>query len=472
MTLAPLLVLAALAGAAAPEPPKLLVLVVVDQLRAETLDRSESFPDGFGRLLREGAHFARARHPHVPTETAPGHAALVTGCTPAQHGILGNSWFERSLGLRVGAVQDEEWGKSPRRLRCRGLADALKTHSPRSLVVSISGKDRAAVLMGGGRPDLALWYENGLYTTSEFYGPTPDWVWEFSAGLRLGMKERSALKLTPRFDAITLALAREAIARLGLGAEERTDLLLLSLSGTDYVGHEFGPDGPEMAAQLGSLDKELGAFFEHLDARLGRGRWLAALASDHGVAALPESAQGKAANVRRFSPKALQDALDAELRASGAGELVELALPHLYLKGGEPAKRAAIAFLSRHPSIAEVIDPAVGARPRWDAVFRVSHRADRGGDLMLLMKPGVLLTDRPAGTGHNQPYDYDAMTPFALMGPGVRPGRHEGEIRSIDVAPTLARLLGVDLPPRSGRVLVEALDCARASCPEQSTAQP
>jgi predicted AlkP superfamily pyrophosphatase or phosphodiesterase len=466
-----------LAPAARAAAPVLTVVISVDQMRADYMTRyAKEYTGGFARLAREGAVYTRARHGHVPTETAVGHAALMTGCFPSQHGVVGNEWWDKKEGRAIYAVEDAERWRGPVNLECPTLGDALKAASPSSRVVSVSGKDRAAILMGGRKADLALWYDrsSGQFVTSGVYGRMPDWVWTWDDTLRIPVPDRDKITSTPRLDAITLELASKAIDETRLGARGVPDLLAVSLSVTDILGHAVGPDAPEMHAQLLALDKLLGAFFDGLDRRFGKNGYALALSSDHGVTPLPEVSSAPGAE--RFQRKGLEESLENALRAKfgapkgGAKWVLDLHSPYVYLdlasaetvKGGSAALLAlAVDFLSRQAEVAFVYTPAdiaAGADGPYAEAFRLSYRPGRSGDLMVLFKRGVILADGPTGTVHGLPYDDDARVPLIFMGAGIAPGRHDEGILATDLAPTLARLLGVDLAPRApSRVLTEAL---------------
>lgn len=466
---------------AAPAP--LTVVVSVDQMRADYLDRfAPEFQGGFARLRKEGAVFARARHAHAPTETSPGHAALLTGCFPRQHGIVANEWWDRAAGKPTYSVDDPDKGRSPRNLLCGTVGDALKAASPASRVVSVSGKDRSAILMGGRRADMALWYDKraGRWVTSAYYGRLPDWVRDWDDALRLPEDERGEIPYTTRFDPLILALTEKTIKRYELGRRGVPDLLTVGLSATDYIGHKYGPDGPEMRAQLLALDRELGDFLAFLDERLGRDGYVLALSADHGLQSSPESAAGRRLGVARLMEPDLEGPLEAGLAAKfgapGDGKrwLLDVALPHVYLNAALAQERRvapaalraeAARLLAARPDVVHVFTPEelnggdADPAPLAD-VFRRSYFPERSGDLLLLLKEGVMLTapDYPRENEHGTPYPADSDVPLVLKGPGIRPGRYVGEALATDLAPTLGRLLGVELPPRApSRVLGEAL---------------
>ncbi len=458
--------------AKAPRPPALTVVISVDQMRADYLTRfAKDFAGGFARLSRDGAVFTHARHIHVPTETAPGHAALMTGCFPGQHGIVGNEWWDKKSNRGVYAVEDPNVGRSPVNLDCPTIGDALKEASSTSRVVSVSGKDRAAILMGGRKPDLALWYDkrSGRYVTSGWYGTVPAWVNAWDDTLKIPAAEWTKVSLTPRFDALTLELAMKALDRSDLGKRGVPDLLAISLSGTDFVGHTFGPDSPEMRAHLKALDRSLGDFIAGLDRRFGRAGYVLALSADHGVTPLPEVSAdpGALRVVQDDFAKELDADLAAKFGAAPSGKWVfDMHSPYVALELASKAGSAAVLaesqrWLLKQPSVAYVYAPsdlAGDADGPFADRFRRSYYPGRSGDLMILFKRGVVLADGPHGTVHGLPYDDDARIPLVFMGAGVKAGRYDQDVRATDLAPTVARLLGAFLPPRApSRVLVEAL---------------
>lgn len=452
--------------------PALTVVISVDQMRADYLTRfAKDFTGGFARLVRDGAVFTRARHVHVPTETSPGHAALMTGCFPGQHGIVGNEWWDKKEKRGVYAVEDPDYNRSPVNLECPTLGDALKAASPSSRVVSVSGKDRAAILMGGRKPDLALWYDRnaGQFVTSGWYGRMPDWVWNWDDTLRIPADQRDTIYYTPRYDRLALELATKAIEETKLGVRGVPDLLAISLSATDIVGHKFGPDSPQMRENLKALDESLGAFFSELDRRFGPDGYVLALAADHGVTPLPEVSSDPSAVrlVQDDLAKQLDAALAAKFGPAPSGKWVfDMHSPYAYLElaskaGAEPVLAEAQRWLLKQPSVAYVYTPADlagDAEGPFVDRFRRSYRPGRSGDLMILFKRGVVLAEGPSGTVHGLPYDDDARVPLVFMGAGVKPGRLDQPVLATDLAPTLARLLGVALPPRApSRVLTEII---------------
>jgi predicted AlkP superfamily pyrophosphatase or phosphodiesterase len=328
--------------ASAAESPRLIVFIVVDQMRADQLERySREYSGGFKRLLTEGLVFSNADLSYALTATAPGHATLFTGTYPWKNGVVGNSFFDRDANRRVYSVQDSsvmavdgEGGMmSPRNLMATTIGDWLKTASPRSKVISISIKDRPAIFMGGKKADYSFWYDprTGHMVTSSYYATTiPSWVKSFNAAdwiernlpaawqrlkadsvyERFGSddikgeflwggcttfphpfqpdRKKSQLTDSPFGNTLLLDFAGEALHREKLGQRDVPDLLCISLSATDLVGTLFGPDSHEMIDNLLRLDHDLGDFFALLTSTVGRDQVLVVLASDHGVMPLPE----------------------------------------------------------------------------------------------------------------------------------------------------------------------------------------
>jgi len=448
---------------------RLGVVVVVDQMRPEYLDRSDLPDGGFRRLRREGAVFTQARHPHIPTETGPGHAALSTGRGPAVHGIVANDWYDRAAGSETYCVADALYGISPEHVRGPMLADALKANDPATRVFSVSGKDRGAVILGGRKADLALWFDRfkGEFTTSSYYR-RPAWLAAFNTELKKtnllpvkGARVPKEMIASPAYDQALDLLVAELVARERVGRGASTDFLTVSYSGTDLVGHGRGLEVPEMDAQLASLDLILGRLLARLEKASG-GSLALALSSDHGAIPAPEDASGKALGVRRLQWEAfnvsLEKALQAKWLLKDARWLLSTQVPHLYLN-----RRAAEArgfewhdFLRRAAKVLARVDglAAVYIPDDKDAPFAAqnlsSFTADRSGDLFAIMGENVLLHDVAPGTSHGTPWGYDARVPLVFWGRGVRAGRTDAPASTLDLAPTLGRLLGIDYPRGEG----------------------
>ena len=500
--------------ATADVPVRLVLLIAVDQFRADYLSRFGAPTAGLRTLLTRGAVFTDAHLEHAVTVTAVGHSTMLTGATPTVSGIIDNAWYERASRANVESITDADVqivggvpgagvgvGASPRRLLVTTLGDQLKLASaapagspdaPR--VVGISLKDRSAILPAGHSADAAYFFRAGRFVTSTYYrSALPAWVeavnarrlpdayagkrWEFEGGAHTYPQEPggpldTAVVASPAGNELVLAMARAALEHEQLGQRGVTDVLTVSFSSNDSVGHTYGPESPEVRDITRHTDRQLQELFNEVDRRVGLGRVLVAFTTDHGVAPLPEAAAARRVPAGRFKLKDLTDAVDAALDARfGAETWIERAsLPHVYLDHAviaarkvDPAdvRRVAAEAAARVPHVARVYsrdqilagqvpDDLISAR-----VTRAYHR-DRSGDLHVVLE--ALWMTAGAGSSHGTPYSYDAHIPLVLMGPGIEPGTYHGRVALNDLAPTLAALLGVEPPNGSqGRVLDEAL---------------
>ncbi len=348
-------------GNTAPKPPRLVVQITVDQLRGDLPMRyRERLPKGgFRYLLEQGVHFANAHHRHANTETAVGHATLVTGADPSRHGIVGNDWIDPKTGAFVYNTEDERHhligkepkahrGVSPRNLLGSTIGDELVlSNAGKSRVFSVSGKDRGAILPGG-HAGKAFWYSKStgeFVTSTYYYDAYPEWVdvwnaakpvdryrgslWQllqprenyvakdlddrpyeadfgdlgrtFPHSYGNGKLFTLVVGLTPAIDELTLDFAKAVIEQEKLGTREVPDFLAVSFSATDYVGHLFGPASLESEDNLLRLDRVLAAFFAFLDETVGLDKTLIVLSADHGGPEAPEYAQSIGIQAGRFS---------------------------------------------------------------------------------------------------------------------------------------------------------------------------
>jgi len=337
-------------------PPRLVVGIVVDQMRADYLRRFVSPKSrGIGRLVREGIVFWNAHYTYFPTYTGPGHASIYTGATPAFHGIAANTWWERSLGKPYYCVSDttvqpvgspnEAGRRSPRTLLSTTITDELRYATRyQGKVIGIALKDRSAILPAGRSGNLALWFdsESGRWISSTYYGAElPAWVEAFNArrlpdsllkrpwtlSARFACTDDSPheghlsgessptfphqpktykdLLLTPAGNLLTLALAREAIHYEKLGQDKYPDFLCISLSTPDLVGHLFGTESCEIEALYKGLDAQIAEFLDYIQRRFRPGEVLVFLTADHGVAPTPEALAERGISAGRFPEKDL-----------------------------------------------------------------------------------------------------------------------------------------------------------------------
>lgn len=330
----------AVAASTTADSPRLIVVIAVDQLRADRL--SPSLPGGLGELARSGRIFSNARLDHAGTSTCPGHAVMLTGTNPSQHGITGNEYFDRVSWQSRYCVEDPNYaqhgggeGRSPARLQATTLGDWMKDADPTSRVFAVAAKDRAAITLGGLHSDAAFWLnrDTGQFTSSEYYlDELPGWLTRFNgddsdapawlAGFpeqwthpRRGpraddfafesdefsrasphplnsgdLEDRvSAIYASPYVDEALTNLTIELIHNEQLGYDDTPDLLAVSYAATDTVGHLYGPRSSESIDTLIRLDQQIDRLLETLDELVGMEHILLVLTADHGVLPLPEA---------------------------------------------------------------------------------------------------------------------------------------------------------------------------------------
>ena len=503
--------------------PKLVVVIVIDQFRGDYLERyHDKFGEGGFRLLTDhGANFTDCNYDYANTRTAPGHATLFTGAYTNGHGIAANEWWDPKKKRIVTSVEDDNTklvgistdadasgtkaGASPHNLLADTLGDELKLATQgKARVFSISLKDRAAVLPGGFSADAAYWIDpkSGTWITSTYYrSDLPKWAQDFNSSNRAakywdrdwknanGEVLRSTahrkgkdgsdagfyevIGSTPFANEYELEFAKELVIYENLTDGQTTDLLAISLSANDILGHQAGPDSPEMATMAVALDRELADFFNFLGHQIGLANVWIALSADHGVSALPDAAKKlriPAANLDAHKLEAqINEALTARFSPRHAGSYIKLDYPVAWLDQdvfaaahikerdaettvGEALEQAGLRgyFTKSRLAAGEVPDTALGRK------FMHSYSPEGSWYVMGVPEP---YTVGPAkGTDHASPYTYDTHVPLAFYGLPFRTGTYRTQVEPIDLAATLASLLGINAPTHSvGRVLTEAL---------------
>lgn len=478
--------------------PRVVIFLAVDQLRPDYLVRyGAELTGGLAWIAREGVLYLRGEQDHGVTETAPGHSTMLSGRSPASTGIVSN---ERGVGdpsfplLGVRGL-----GASPMRFRGTTLFDWMLRRDSALRVLSVSVKDRGAILPIGRARVPVFWYQSGIFTTSRYYADTlPTWVRDFNARrsvqrragwqweltgppssyaepdsqpwLREGREtafphslpsDSAALverfRITPLADSLTLALALAGVDALGIGQRPGagTDLLSISLSATDIIGHRYGPDSREIHDQVLRLDRYLGQFFDSLSRVIPRERWLVALTADHGVTSLPEVAirQGRTGGRVSFSPLARETARTLEAR-------FRVPFGFFHDNGLLMADTAAISARGMNvDSLAEALReralelPGVGEAftPRGLAAARTleANRWKRtippgtGWLLAGVPREGYIWTLLPDVAMHGTVNPPDVLVPIAFVGRGIPAARPDRVVRTVDIGPTLAALLGV-----------------------------
>jgi hypothetical protein len=501
-------------------PVKLVLLIAVDQFRYDYLTRFRTeYNAGFNRLLTEGADFTNAFLEHYPSVTAVGHSTMMSGATPSVSGIVGNDWYDRSLGKSVTSVDDPDTqlvggngaGSSPHRMLVDTVGDELKSASRAPAgteqapkVFGLSLKDRAAVLPAGHMANAAFWLDTtaGNFVTSTYYRKDlPPWVADFnakkipdsyagktwtyldpSAGAGhalppLGQALYGAVYGSPFGNDLLEAFAEAALQAEKLGQRGVTDILTVSFSSNDAVGHSYGPDSPEVHDIAVRTDRVIGQLLARVDALVGLDHTIVVLTADHGVAPLPELQQSRHLPGGRYKGEDLfnpiQDALTAKY---GAGKwIVATAGTSPYLNDAliaekklDPVevRKVAAAAAATAPRVARVYtrDQILAGQIPNDVIGRRIMRGEhltRSGDIEVILDPYWMRAG--SGTTHGTPYAYDTHIPLVFMGPGIKAGHYDGNVALNDLAPTLATMLSVETPGGSqGRVLTEMLAPAPA----------
>ncbi|HET6228918.1 MAG TPA: alkaline phosphatase family protein [Longimicrobiaceae bacterium] len=506
--------------------PMLVVFITVDQMRPDYFTRwTSQLTGGLGRLYRGGAVFTNGFQDHAVTETAPGHASTLSGRFPASTGIVMNN--AGVLDSAAPLIGGHGLPASPRRFRGTTLIDWMRSADARSRALSVSRKDRAAILPLGRAKQSVFWYAfDGRFTTSTYYADTlPAWVRRFNARRipqswagkqwttllpasayaepdtvqvesgapimggrhepafphQIPSNPDSAAKYFPEFpmmDQATLDLALRGLREMRLGRGPQTDLLAVSLSTTDAVGHRFGPDSREIHDQILRLDRMLGVFLDSVYAGRDASRVIVALTADHGATSFPEVANpAEAASWHVVSEPVVRRA-QAGLAARGLDTAAFSLQDGMLFVDHAAFSRAGVNADSAVDALAGEVRALTGVQrvDRLADLRRAANDADTIGrrwvhmiprdvpvDLVVTLLPGRVW-GRRLYAQHGSPHDDDAHVPilfygsaFRFYGSAFRPGRHDGFVRVADIAPTLARAIGVaPTEPLDGHVLEDA----------------
>ena len=508
--------------------------------------------------MREGASWTQSNYDHFPTYTAPGHGTMMTGAYPAESGIVGNEWIERSTAKRVTSVSDatvkalggaeSEAGASPRRLMSSTVGDEVRmVTNHRGKVVGISVKDRSAILPAGRHANAAYWFSinsGSMISSTYYFEQLPKWVTDFNGSrpadkyfgakwerllpeseyLKLtgpdspswevignisgdtntfphtitggaatvGRAFYSALDYSPFSNDLLVSFAQQAIVNEQLGQDDDTDVLTVSFSANDYVGHRYGPYSQEAMDISLRVDKQIGTLLDFINARVGLSNTLVALTADHGVSPIPEHAVAMGLGGGRIQTpgifSAIRSAISAKynsqnktpdptadylLKINDFGNVRDVIINGNIYFNYDALKRDGV-------SLAEITEVAGQAALTVPGVARYFTRSQllrgevsitdpierrvvhgfypqRSGDLVLIPDPYQYLGESITAT-HGSPYAYDTNVPTMIMGAGINPGRYYEAATPADIAPTLSALLGITRPSSAtGRVLIEAL---------------
>lgn len=522
-----------------PTPPKLVVVISVDQMRYDFFERFEDqFEGGLKRLWDEGAVYSNTHHAHAPTVTAAGHAALSSGCYPRKNGINNNSLYDRVARANLYCVEDTSAhiigvendgslpGRSPKRLQVTTIGDWLKAASPASKVFSVARKDRSAVLLGGQKANRAFWFDNlsSKMISSDYYSDKyPAWAdtivgkevmseflelgWDkklpeeaysklrpddfdaeagpFAAdyphnrqrmrpGYPDATKDLILMLYSPMGDGFILDFAHTLLVEEDLGKGPRTDMLLIGCSAADAIGHHFGPESHEVLDYYLYLDAYLEDFFAFLDDGIGRDAYWVVLSSDHGVAPLPEALQGQNPYGERILSTdfvTMADSIESLVQVQmGLKEsLFEKLSGGVYLDYTESdslgLERTEVRnVVANQMRALDFIEDAYTSDELESDVDRPFIQYYRNAYIpilspdVLLRKSEFALIHGPAGTSHGSPYTYDTHVPVVFWGDPFESAKYDRPTETVDLAPTLAKLLGCKPDSEvDGKVLTELL---------------
>jgi len=514
------------------DKPKLVVSIVVDQMRFDNLDKyKESYSNnGFNRLIREGFNLKNNHFNYVPTVTGPGHSSISTGSTPKTHGIVGNNWFNKNTQKDVYCTTDLNYENlggnaysakmSPNNLLVNTLGDLNRIENDmNSKTISIAIKDRGSILMGGRKANAAYWFygkDKGEWVSSKYYmEELPEWVdnfnnsdivstyireWKTLYDINSYKESRSddnnfeksfkghpsvtfpydlnklkhlndgydMLKETPFGNNLTTDFAIKAISNEKLGKDQFTDVLTISYSSTDYIGHNFGVDAKETQDAYLRLDLEIERLLYFLDSYVGENEYTLFLTADHGASKIPaylNSIGIKSQNIEEGTVKnILKDVL---FKSYGSNQLISKVMNSQVYLNNEIINSLNISFNSIEKTIIntlnqlEYIDKVYTSEDiingnfdsGYDLLIQNGYNVLRSGDIIFKLKENVISYGNK-GTTHGSGYTYDTHVPLIFFGKKIVQGESNVKTKITDIAPTIAKLLGLkQMSDSTGEVL-------------------
>ena len=521
------------------KPPKLIIGVVVDQMRYDYLTRywDHLNPNGFKRFYKEGFVAHNHHFNYYQTLTGPGHASISTGTTPSVHGIIGNEWYDRTSLREVYCVEDNDveglgsptkGKKSPKQLITTTFADQIRLHTQfRNKVIGVSLKDRSAVLSTGHSANAAYWFaggDEGVFTTSSHYMDSlPNWVSNYNAkkyphqyassvwntlrpietytasgpddtpyeGIFKGAdrptfpydlsslspdyykdKGLDIVRNTPFGNTMVTDMALLALKHEGLGKDEETDVLMISYSSTDHIGHQFGLTAIETQDTYLRLDLELERLFSEIDQMVGMENVTLFLTSDHGAVHVPKYLNDHKFPGGNDKSKGIKDQVNQVLfTKTGVSNLVlhvgndQMYLDHEQIKINrlvldelaDEVVRVLLSFPTIEKAFKTVDVPQLSPSEKLHNLLIRGNNVKRAGDIYMIPKPGHI-DYGDTGTTHGTGFSYDTHAPLMMMGSGIRPGHTYRETSITDIAPTMCALLGIAFPNgMTGNVISDAL---------------
>jgi predicted AlkP superfamily pyrophosphatase or phosphodiesterase len=523
-----------------PAAPKLIVGIVVDQMRYDYLYRfmSKFGNDGFKRLMNEGYNCRNTNYNYTPTETGPGHASIYTGTTPSVHGIVGNNWYERTQKKSVYCSDDKSvktvgavsnaGQMSPRNMLANTITDEVHLASNLySKVIGVALKDRGAILPAGHTANAAYWYDTaGVWITSTYYmKELPLWVQNFNKkelpqkylskswntllpgdqyidcspdnnkyetkfkgetgpvfphdlpGLMAANKGLDMIRYTPFGNTLTKDFAIEAIESESLGKGFATDFLTVSFSSTDYIGHAYGPHSIELEDTYLRLDKDLAELLQFLDKYIGKENVLVFLTADHAVLDVPQLLIDKKIPAGYFDYRTSIDSLKKYLSKKYNDTLViayynkQIYLDHKAIAdknlNDEVLEQDVADFMLRFNGVSQTVTSFAFKNTSFNAddlrsFTQNGFQPKRCGDVMILLQPAWIESDKTTGTTHGSGYSYDTHVPLLWYGWNIHPGSSAETVHPIDIAPTISLLLNIPYPDGcTGKPIQAVLNSSR-----------
>jgi predicted AlkP superfamily pyrophosphatase or phosphodiesterase len=487
----------------AQEKPKLVVGIVVDQMRYDYIYRfwNQFDNNGFKKLVNEGYFLRNTHYNYTPTYTGPGHASIFTGTTPSVHGIIGNNWYNKEDGLSVYCAGDgnsttvcdcenhvdveSTAGKmSPHRMLTTTFSDELKLFSPQSKVFGISIKDRGAILPAGHMANGAFWMgKSGEWISSSYYyEQLPEWLLQFQQDKPatsyfkgawkgkgfgypmdslLASRGPSSVKSTPQGNTYLKDLAIELIKAEQLGKDKITDVLTLSFSSTDYIGHQFGPHAQELVDTYIKLDKDIAEILKHIDSTVGQENALIFLTADHGVVSVPNELKARKIPAGYFNASNLTAELNNHIskRYGNNTWVLKYSNQQFYLNRNL-IEEEKISHQEIQQLAADYLITIEGVQNTFTAhqlhhneyqnnfhsLIQQGFNQKRSGDVVIALNSGWIEWSSPTGTTHGSCFSYDTHVPLLFWGKGIKQGLSDEHISICDIAPTVSTLLGISFP--------------------------
>jgi len=501
----------------------LVVGIVVDQMRNDFIYRywDRYSEKGFKRLANEGFYFKNAHYNYIPTYTGPGHASIYTGATPRVHGIIGNEWYNRynrhyaycafDSTVKPLGTANSNGMMSPGQMLSTTIGDEMKISNPKSKIFSIAMKDRSAVLPGGHAADGAFWYDDatGNFISSSFYGPDiPVWLQKFNAQhyprtlLEKGWSPLypvntytasladnnnyetapskkavpefpydyktfieagtyGILKATPYGNTYTKDAALECMKNEGLGKDQQTDLLCISFSSPDIIGHAYGPRAVEVEDIYLRLDKDIADILDALDAYVGKNNYLLFLTADHGGADVPAHLMDKQIPAGYIYEKNIARQVKTYMQNKyGDSSIVSAVINEQVYLDEKKLEEKKLEKNKIENNICDYLNTIAGVAEAWpsEALKRGSYTGNGtgallqngyshrlSGDICFTYAPGWM-DNGPKGTTHGSGYNYDTHVPVIFFGAGIKKGFNWDYVTITQIAPSVCEILQISQP--------------------------